>query len=93
MRALQHCQNPGLNCGDTAHLTMECMKQGGLNAHIELRCDSAHFFCVIEISGQKYYSDLTADSGQKSQRPWNEVWQGNTCGNPYSSISAGDGSC
>jgi len=90
---LQHCQNPGLNCGDTAHLTMECMKQGGLNAHIELRCDSAHFFCVIEISGQKYYSDLTADSGQKSQRPWNEVWEGNTCGNPYSSISAGDGSC
>lgn len=90
---LQHCQNPGLNCGDTAHLTMECMKQGGLNAHIELRCDSAHFFCVIEINGQKYYSDLTADSGQKSQRPWNEVWQGNTCGNPYSSISAGDGSC
>ena len=90
---LQHCQNPGLNCGDTAHLTMECMKQGGLNAHIELRCDSAHFFCVIEINGQKYYSDLTADSGQKSQRPWNEVWQDNTCGNPYSSISAGDGSC
>jgi hypothetical protein len=81
---LQHAQNPGLNCGDTAQLTVECMKQGGLSAYIQLRCDNAHFFTVIEISGQKYYSDLTADEGQGSNREWNDVWQHNTCGSKYS---------
>lgn len=72
-----------LNCGDTSILTSACMKAGGLNAYIVLRCDSAHFFTVIEIDGTKYYSDLTWSEGQRSQRPWNEVWEGNTCGNKY----------
>ena len=90
---LQHAQNPGLNCGDTAHLTTEAMKQGGLNAHVELRCDTKHFFCVIVIGGQKYYSDLTANSGQKSQRPWNEVWENNKCGNEYTDISVNWSEC
>lgn len=81
---LQHCKNPGLNCGDTAHLTVECMHQGGLNAYIQLRCDNQHFFTVIDIGGQKYYSDLTADEGQGTNRAWNEVWQQNTCGSKYS---------
>ena len=80
---LQHAQNPGLNCGDCSQLTTECMKQGGLNAYIVLRCDNQHFFTVIEIGGQKYYSDLTADEGQKSHRAWNTVWEGNTCGSKY----------
>ena len=80
---LKNIKSPGLNCGDTAQLTTAAMKMAGLNAYIVLRCDSAHFFTVIEIGGQKYYSDLTADSGQTSTRPWNEVWQGNTCGNKY----------
>ena len=72
-----------LNCGDTAILTAACMKSGGLIAYIVLRCDSAHFFTVIEINGTKYYSDLTWSEGQRSQRPWNEVWEDNTCGNKY----------
>ncbi|WP_296882113.1 transglutaminase-like domain-containing protein [uncultured Methanobrevibacter sp.] len=72
-----------LNCGDTAILTCACMKSGGLNAHIELRCDSEHYFTVIVIDGTKYYSDLTWTQGQKSQRAWNDVWQDNKCGNKY----------
>lgn len=80
---LKHHKDGGLNCGDTAILTTACMKSGGLNAYIVLRCDSAHFFTVIEINGTKYYSDLTWDEGLRSQRPWNEVWEGNTCGNKY----------
>ena len=31
----------------------------------------------------KYYSDLTANSGQRSRRPWNEVWQGYKCHSKY----------
>ena len=80
---LKHHDSPGLNCGDTSILTTACMKSAGLNAYIVLRCDSAHFFTVIEISGTKYYSDLTWSEGARSQRPWNEVWEGNTCGNKY----------
>jgi len=80
---LKHANSPGLNCGDTAILTTACMLSGGLTAYIVLRCDSAHYFTVIEIGGKKYYSDLTWSEGARSQRPWNEVWQGNTCGNKY----------
>lgn len=80
---LKHAHDPGLNCGDTSILTTACMKSAGLNAYIVLRCDNEHFFTVIEIGGTKYYSDLTANSGQRSQRPWNEVWEGNTCGSKY----------
>ena len=76
--------SPGLNCGDTAQLTTAAMKSGGLDAHIELRCDSAHFFTVITIGGTKYYSDLTGSEGARSTRAWNDVWEGNKCGNPYS---------
>lgn len=72
-----------LNCGDTAILTTACMKSGGLNAYIVLRCDSAHYFTVIEIDGTKYYSDLTWSQGQKSQRAWNDTWEHNKCGNKY----------
>ena len=82
-KCLEHSNNPGLNCGDTAILTTACMKAGGLNAYIVLRCDRAHFFTVIEIGGQKYYSDLVWSEGQRSRRPFNEVWQGNTCGSKY----------
>ena len=81
---LKNALSPGLNCGDTSQLTTAAMKSGGLDAHIELRCDSAHFFTVITIGGTKYYSDLTGSSGARSTRPWNEVWEGNKCGNPYS---------
>ena len=80
---LEHAHSPGLNCGDTAQLTTAAMKSGGLNAHIELRCDSAHFFTVIEIGGTKYYSDLTGASGARSTRAWNDTWQHNKCGSPY----------
>lgn len=73
----------GLNCGDTSILTVACMKSAGLNAYTVLRCDSAHYFTVIEIGGTKYYSDLVWSEGQRSQRPWNEVWEDNTCGNKY----------
>ena len=72
-----------LNCGDTAILTAACMKSGGLNAYIVLRCDSAHYFTVIEIDGTKYYSDLTWSEGQRSQRAWNDTWENNKCGNKY----------
>lgn len=81
---LQHAHSPGLNCGDTAQLTTAAMKSAGLDAHIELRCDSAHFFTVIVINGTKYYSDLTGSTGARSTRAWNDVWEGNKCGNPYS---------
>ena len=80
---LKHANSPGLNCGDTAILTTACMKSAGLNAYIVLRCDSAHFFTVIEISGTKYYSDLTWSEGALSQRAWNDTWQHNKCGNKY----------
>ncbi len=73
----------GLNCGDCSILTVACMKSGGLIAYIVLRCDNAHYFTVIEINGTKYYSDLTWSEGQRSQRPWNEVWENNKCGNKY----------
>ena len=80
---LKHANSPGLNCGDTAILTAACMKSGGLNAYIVLRCDSAHFFTVIEIDGTKYYSDLTWAEGARSQRAWNDTWEHNKCGNKY----------
>ena len=80
---LDHAHSPGLNCGDCAQLTTACMKSAGLNAHIELRCDSAHFFTVIVINGTKYYSDLTGAEGARSTRAWNDTWQHNKCGNPY----------
>lgn len=73
----------GLNCGDTSILTVACMKSAGLNAYTVLRCDSAHYFTVIEIGGTKYYSDLVWSEGQRSQRPWNETWQNNTCGSKH----------
>lgn len=73
----------GLNCGDCCILTVACMKSGGLIAYIVLRCDNAHYFTVIEINGTKYYSDLTWSEGQRSQRPWNEVWENNKCGNKH----------
>lgn len=72
-----------LNCGDTSILTVACMKSGGLEAYTALRCDSAHYFTVIVINGTKYYSDLVWSEGQRSQRPWNETWQNNKCGNKY----------
>lgn len=80
---LKHHKDPGLNCGDTAILTTACMKSAGLNAYIVLRCDSAHYFTVIEISGTKYYSDLTWSEGARSQRAWNDTWEHNKCGNKY----------
>lgn len=72
-----------LNCGDTSILTVACMRSGGLNAYTALRCDSQHFFTVIDINGTKYYSDLVWSEGQKSQRPFNETWQNNKCGSRY----------
>lgn len=80
---LKHAHSPGLNCGDTAILTTACMKSGGLNAYIVLRCDSAHYFTVIEIGGTKYYSDLTWSEGARSQRAFNDTWENNKCGNKY----------
>lgn len=80
---LQHAQNPGLNCGDCSQLTVECMKQGGLDAYIIFRCDHQHYFTGIDIDGKTYYSDLTWAEGQKSQRPWNVTWDNNTCGSKY----------
>ena len=82
-KCLEHAQSPGLNCGDTAILTTGCMKSGGLNAYIVLRCDHAHYFTVIEINGTKYYSDLTWSEGAKSRRAWNDTWENNKCGNKY----------
>ena len=73
----------GLNCGDAAVLTAGSMQAAGLNAYIGLRCDSAHYFTVIIINNTKYYSDLTANTGQRSQRPWNQVWEGYKCHNKY----------
>lgn len=72
-----------LNCGDTSILTVACMRSGGLNAYTALRCDSAHYFTVIDINGTKYYSDLVWSEGQKSQRPFNETWQNNKCGSRH----------
>lgn len=80
---LHHANNPGLNCGDTSQLTVACMLAGGLNAYIIFRCDHEHYFTCIEISGQKYYSDLTGNEGQRSTRAWNDTWQHNTCGDKY----------
>ena len=80
---LKHAQSPGLNCGDTSILTVSCMKSAGLNAYTVLRCDSAHFFTVIEIGGTKYYSDLTAARGALSSRAWNDTWEHNKCGRKY----------
>ena len=72
-----------LNCGDTSILTVECMREGGLEAYTELRCDSEHYFTVIEIDGTKYYSDLTGPTGVPSTRAFNEVWENNYCGNRH----------
>ena len=80
---LKHARDPGINCGDCAILTTACMISGGLNAYIVLRCDSAHYFTVIEIDGTKYYSDLTWSEGNLSQREWNDTWEHDTCGNKY----------
>ena len=80
---LDHANDPGLNCGDTAILTTACMLSAGLDAYLVLRCDSEHFFTVIEINGTKYYSDLVWSEGNLSQRPFNETWQNNKCGNKY----------
>ena len=81
--ALKHARDPGINCGDCAILTTACMLSAGLKAYIVLRCDSAHYFTVIEIGGTKYYSDLTWSEGNLSQREWNTVWEDNTCGSKY----------
>lgn len=80
---LKHARDPGINCGDCAILTTACMLSAGLNAYIVLRCDSEHFFTVIEIGGTKYHSDLTWSEGNLSQREWNSVWEENTCGSKY----------
>lgn len=72
-----------LNCGDTAILTTACMLSGGLNAYIALRCDSKHYVTVIEIGGEKYYSDLTGSTGVPSTRQFNEVWEDNYCFEKY----------
>lgn len=77
----------GLNCGDTSVLTVGSMRAAGLESYIGFRCDHEHFFTVIVINGTKYYSDLTANSGQYSQRAWNSTWQQNKCHSKYTGIS------
>lgn len=74
---------PGLNCGDAAALVAESMKAAGLQAVVQLRCDSEHFFCLITCHDGNHFSDLTANTGQYSQRDFDEVWQGYYCGNDY----------
>ena len=74
---------PGLNCGDAAALVAEAMKAGGLRAEVNLRCDEAHFFCVIVCYDGNHYSDLTANTGNYSVRPFDAVWDGYYCGYPY----------
>lgn len=60
-----------LNCADTATLTCSMMLAAGLNAYTVHRTyDGGHFWCVIEINGQKYASDQTGDGSA-----WNTVWK------------------
>ena len=81
-KALNQAHN-GLNCGDTAVLTVACMRAAGLDAYVGFRCDHAHFFTVIVIGGTKYYSDLVWSEGAYSKRPWNDTWQHNKCHSKY----------
>ena len=74
---------PGLNCGDAAALVAEAMKAAGLHAVVQLRCDENHFFCLITCHDGNHFSDLTANSGQYSRRPFDEVWEGYYCGYDY----------
>ena len=76
---LKHARDPGINCGDCAILTTACMKSGGLNAYIAMRCDSLHYFTVINIDGTNYFSDLTWSEGNLSQREWNDTWDHDKC--------------
>ena len=85
-RAFQQAHS-GLNCGDTAVLTVGCMRAAGIDSYIGFRCDHNHFFAVMVIGGAKYYSDLTANSGQYSKRPWNSTWQNNKCHSRYNGVN------
>ena len=85
-KAFQQAHN-GLNCGDTAVLTVGSMRAADLNAYIGFRCDHAHFFTVIVINNTKYYSDLVWSEGAYSQRPWNQTWQNNKCHSQYNGVN------
>ena len=85
-KAFQQAHN-GLNCGDTAVLTVGSMRAAGIESYVGFRCDHYHFFAVMVINGTKYYSDLTANTGQYSRRAWNTVWQGNKCHSKYGGVN------
>ena len=70
---------PGINCGDTAALTAEAMKAGGLDAYVSL-CPG-HYICIINLYDEYAVSDLTANSGQYSHRPFNESYGNARCRN------------
>lgn len=70
---------PGLNCGDTAALTAEAMKAGGLDAYVSL-CPG-HYICIINLYDEYAVSDLTANSGQYSRREFNASYGNARCRN------------
>lgn len=72
--------NPGLNCGDTAALTAEAMKAGGLDAYVSL-CPG-HYITIINLYDEYAVSDLTWSSGNYSQREFNDSYGGARCRNP-----------
>ena len=78
-----NAKDNGLNCGDAAALVCESMKAAGLQAVVQLRCDSAHFFCLITCHDGNHFSDLTGATGAYSSREFDEVWQGYYCGSDY----------
>lgn len=78
-----NAKDSGLNCGDAAALVCECMKAAGLQAVVQLRCDSEHFFCLITCHDGNHFSDLTGATGAYSSRDFDEVWQGYYCGSDY----------
>ena len=57
----------GLNCGDTAMLTVAMMRSAGLTADVVWA--PGHFWTRIKINGKEYFSDQTSKS-----RGWNEVY-------------------
>lgn len=70
---------PGLNCGDTAALTAEAMKAGGLDAYVSL-CPG-HYICIINLYDEYAVSDLTANSGNYSRREFNASYGNARCRN------------
>ena len=71
---------PGLNCGDTAALTAEAMKAGGLDAYVSL-CPG-HYITIINLYDEYAVSDLTANSGNYSHREFSDSYGGARCRNP-----------